>query len=179
MIPRARHGGPQEVDGPGDWPVLVFSGRKRQEVLMKPIVTSSLAALAAGLILGGCAVAPVDGPYAYGYARPYSYYSYYDNGPVYYDTWPGYYPGYYPGYSYYGSPAIVGSFHFDGGDHHWSGGSWHHNSLNSGDQTTSRTFHAQTTARAFHAPRASTSKSNTASLARTNRVLANRESDKS
>ena len=81
---------------------------------MKPIVTSSLAALAAGLILGGCAVAPVDGPYAYGYARPSAYYSYYDNGPVYYDTWPGYYPGYY----YYGSPAISGSFSF-GGDHHW------------------------------------------------------------
>jgi hypothetical protein len=32
-IPRARHKRAQEVDGPGDWPVLVFSGRKRQEVL--------------------------------------------------------------------------------------------------------------------------------------------------
>jgi hypothetical protein len=137
---------------------------------MKPIVTSSLAALAAGLILGGCAVAPVNGPYAYGYARPY----YYDNGPVYYDTYPGYYPGY-----YYGSPAIVGSFSFGGGDHHWSGNSWHHNSLNSGDQTTSRTFRAQTTARTYHAPRVSSSRSSTASRARTNRVLANRESDKS
>jgi hypothetical protein len=79
---------------------------------MKPIVTSSLAALAAGLILGGCAVAPVDGPYAYGYARPY----YYDSGPAYYDTWPGYYPGYYYGSPYYGSPAIVGSFRFGGSD---------------------------------------------------------------
>lgn len=139
---------------------------------MKPIVTSSLAALAAGLILGGCAVAPVDGPYAYGYARPY----YYDNGPVYYETWPGYYPGYYYyGSPYYGSPAIVGSFRFGGGDrdHRWSSGSWRHNSLNSGDQTTSRTYRA---------PRASTSRSSTASRAsraRTNRVLAHRDSDKS
>ena len=83
---------------------------------MKPIVTSSLVALAAGLILGGCAVAPVDGPYAYGYARPY----YYDSGPVYYDTWPGYYPGYY----YYGPPAVVGSFRFGDRDHRWSGSSW-------------------------------------------------------
>src|SRR6185295_7460985 len=111
----------QEVTGRETGPSC-FQRRKRQEVLMKPIVTSSLAALAAGLILGGCAVAPVDGPYAYGYARPSAYYSYYDNGPVYYDTWPGYYPGYY----YYGSPAISGSFSF-GGDHHWNGGSWHHN----------------------------------------------------
>ena len=144
---------------------------------MKPIVTSSLAALAAGLILGGCAVAPVDGPYAYGYARPY----YYDNAPVYYyDTWPGYYPGYY----YYGQPAVVGSFRFGGGDH-WSGGSWRQNSLNNGDQTMSRT---QTTSRTFRASRASTSRSSTASRsntstasrARTNRVLAHRgESDKS
>ncbi|HEV7413273.1 MAG TPA: hypothetical protein VGP14_06405 [Casimicrobiaceae bacterium] len=144
---------------------------------MKPIVTSSLAALAAGLILGGCAVAPVDGPYAYGYARPY----YYDNAPVYYETWPGYYPGYY----YYGSPAIVGSFRFGGGDRHGSGGSWRHNSLNSGDQTMSRT---QTTSRTFRASRAPTartstpsrSSTSTASRARTNRVLAHRgESDKS
>ena len=140
---------------------------------MKPIVTSSLVALAAGLILGGCAVAPVDGPYAYGYARPY----YYDNGPVYYDSWPGYYPGYY----YYGSPAIVGSFRFGGGDRdRWSGGSWRHNSLNGGDQTTSRTFRATraSTSRAATS-RASTSRSSTASRARTNRVLAHRESDKS
>ena len=133
---------------------------------MKPIVTSSLAALAAGLILGGCAVAPVDGPYAYGYARPY----YYDNGPVYYDTYPGYYPGYY----YYGSPAIVGSFRFGGGDRRWSGGSWRHNS-NSGDRTASRTFRATRASTS----RASTSRSSTASRARTNRVLAHRESDKS
>jgi hypothetical protein len=131
---------------------------------MKPIVTSSLAALAAGLILGGCAVAPVDGPYAYGYARPY----YYDNGPVYYDTYPGYYPGYY----YYGPPAVVGSFRFGGGDrdHGWGGGSWRHNSFNGGDQTTSRTF------RAAKAP---TSRSHAASRSRTNRVLARRDSDKS
>ncbi|MEO8565771.1 MAG: hypothetical protein ABI541_05250 [Betaproteobacteria bacterium] len=138
---------------------------------MKPILTSSLAALAAGLILGGCAVAPVDGPYAYGYARPY----YYDNGPVYYETWPGYYPGYY----YYGSPAIIGSFRFGGGDRdrRWSGGSWRHNSLNSGHQTAPRT---QTTSRTFRASRASTSRSSsTASRARTNRLLAHRESDKS
>ena len=140
---------------------------------MKPIVSSSLVALAAGLILGGCAVAPVDGPYAYGYARPY----YYDNGPVYYDSWPGYYPGYY----YYGSPAIVGSFRFGGGDRdrRWSGGSWRHNSLSRGDQTTARTFRAQTTARTFHSPRASTSRSSAASHARTNRVAAHRDSDKS
>jgi hypothetical protein len=141
---------------------------------MKPIVTSSLAALAAGLILGGCAVAPVDGPYAYGYARPY----YYDYGPVYYDTYPGYYPGYY----YYGSPAIVGSFRFGGGDRdrRWSGGSWRHNSLNGGDQTSSRTFRAtrMSTSRA-PTSRASTSRSSTAGRARTNRVLAHRESDKS
>jgi hypothetical protein len=142
---------------------------------MKPIMTSSLAALAAGLILGGCAVAPVDGPYAYGYARPY----YYDNGPVYYETWPGYYPG--PGYYspyYYGSPAVVGSFRFGGGDHHWSGSSWHHNSLHSGDQATPRAFRAPTTARTFHTPRTSTSRSN-ASRARTNRMAAHRDSDKS
>jgi hypothetical protein len=147
---------------------------------MKPIVTSSLAALAAGLILGGCAVAPVDGPYANGYARPY----YYDNGPVYYGTYPGYYYGYYPGYHpdyyYYGPPAVVGSFSFGGGDHHWSGGSWHNDSLNSGDQTRARTFRAQTTARTFHAPRASTPRSSTASRARANRMAAHRDSsDKS
>ena len=141
---------------------------------MKPIVTSSLAALAAGLILGGCVVAPVEGPYAYGYARPNAYYSYYDNGPVYYDTWPGYYPGYY----YYGSPAISGSFSV-GGDHHWSGGSWHHNSLHSGDPATPRAFRAPTTARAFHTPRTSTSRNSAASRAHTNRVAAHRESDKS
>jgi hypothetical protein len=141
---------------------------------MKPIVTSSLAALAAGLILGGCAVAPVDGPYAYGYARPY----YYDNGPVYYETWPGYYPG--PGYYspyYYGSPAVVGSFRFGGGDHHWSGSSWHHNSLQSGGHMTSRT---QTASRTFRASRAPASRSSsTGNHARTNRMLAHRESDKS
>jgi len=143
---------------------------------MKPIVTSSLVALAAGLILGGCAVAPVDGPYAYGYARPY----YYDNGPVFYETWPGYYPGYYYyGSPYYGSSAIVGSFRFGGGDrdHRWSGSSWQHNSLNSGGQMTPRT---QTTSRTARASRASTSRSSsTVNRARTNRVLAHRESDKS
>jgi hypothetical protein len=131
---------------------------------MKSILSSSLAALAAGLILGGCAVAPVEGPYANGYARPY----YYDSGPVYYDSWPGYYPGYY----YYGAPAVIGSLRFGGGDrdHRWSGGSWRHNSLNSGAQTTSRTFRA---------PRASTSRSRTVSRAPTNRGLAHRDSDKS
>jgi hypothetical protein len=132
---------------------------------MKPIVTSSLAALAAGLILGGCAVAPVDGPYAYGYARPY----YYDNSPVYYDAWPGYYPGYY----YYGPPAVVGSFRFGEHSDHWSGSSWRRNSLtlNKGDQTTSR---------AYRSSRASTSKSHTAtSRARTDRMAAHRDSDKS
>ena len=134
---------------------------------MKPIVTSSLAALAAGLILGGCAVAPVDGPYAYGYARPY----YYDNGPVYYDTWPGYYPGYY----YYGPPAVVGSFRFGDRDHRWSDGSWRRNSLTlDSDRTTARTYHA---------PRASTARSQTASRApsraRPNRMLAHRDADKS
>lgn len=145
---------------------------------MKPIVTSSLAALVAGLILGGCAVAPVDGPYAYGYARPY----YYDNGPVYYgETWPGYYPGYYYGSPYYSysSPAIVGSFRFGGGDRdrRWSGGSWRHNSLNSGGRTTSRT---QTTSRTFRASRTPTSRSSSAAgRARPNRVAAHRESDKS
>ena len=142
---------------------------------MKPIVTSSLAALAAALILGGCAVAPVDGSYAYGYARPY----YYDNGPVYYETWPGYYPRYYYyGSPYYGSPAIVGSFRFGGGDrdHHWSGGSWRHNSFHSGDQTS----------RTVRAPRASTSRTATtrsgaASRARASRGVAHahRDSDKS
>ena len=129
---------------------------------MKPIVTSSLVALAAGLILGGCAVAPVDGPYAYGYARPY----YYDNGPVYYDAWPGY---------YYGPPAVVGSFRFSDRDHRWSGSSWRHNSLTlNSDRTTSRTYRA---------PRVSTSRSHTASRAparaRTNCMLAHHDSDKS
>ncbi|HXU54486.1 MAG TPA: hypothetical protein VN744_03575 [Casimicrobiaceae bacterium] len=135
---------------------------------MKPIVTSSLVALAAGLILGGCAVAPVDGPYAYGYARPY----YYDSGPVYYDTWPGYYPGYY----YYGPPAVVGSFRFGDRDHRWSGGSWRRNSLtlNNGDQTSSRTFRAARTS----TPRSHTA-SRTPSRARTNHVATHRDSDKS
>jgi len=146
---------------------------------MKPIVTSSLAALAAALILGGCAVAPVDGPYAYGYARPY----YYDGGPVYYGTYPGYHSGYYPyypDYYYYGTPGVVGSFSFGGGDQHCSGGSWHHDSLNNGDQTRTRRFHAQSTGRTFHAPRASTQRSSTASRARTNRMAAHRDaSDKS
>lgn len=133
---------------------------------MKPILTSSLAALAAGLILGGCAVAPVDGPYAYGYARPY----YYDSGPAYYgyyDTWPGYYPGYY----YYGAPAVVGSLRFGDRDHRWSGGSWRRNSMTrNSDRTTSRTYRA---------PRPSTARSHAASRARANRVLAHRDSDKS
>ena len=133
---------------------------------MKPFLASSLAALAGAMIVAGCAVAPVDGPYAYRYARPY----YYDNGPVYYDTWPGYYPGYY----YYGPPAIVGSFRFGGGDRdrRWDGGSWRHNSLtvNGGDRTASRSFRA---------PRASAPRSHTASRARTTRQLAQRESDKS
>ena len=134
---------------------------------MKPIVTSSLVALATGLILGGCAVAPVDGPYAYGYARPY----YYDSGPVYYDTWPGYYPGYY----YYGPPAVVGSFRFGDRDHRWSGSSWRRNSLtlNNGDQTSSRASRAaRTTSRSHTASRAP-------SRARTNRVATHRDSDKS
>ena len=68
------------MDGPGDRPVLVFSGLETAGGTDETDRDFNLAALAAALILGGCAVAPVDGPYAYGYARPY----YYDNGPVYY-----------------------------------------------------------------------------------------------
>jgi len=92
---------------------------------MKPFLTSSLAALAGGLMLAGCAVAPVEGPYSYGYGPTYYYDQgpvYYDQGPVYYDPWPGY---------YYGAPTITGRFRFGGGgrDRHWGGGAWHHESL--------------------------------------------------
>jgi hypothetical protein len=130
---------------------------------MKPFLTSSLAALAGALILAGCAVAPVEGPYAYGYGRPY----YYDQGPAYYDSWPGY---------YYGAPTITGRSRFDGGDRdrHWGGGSWRHESLTlHRDRTTPR---ASRVARTL-APR---SHASTNSRARTNHInLARRDSDKS
>ncbi|HEY2862276.1 MAG TPA: hypothetical protein VGK37_01475 [Casimicrobiaceae bacterium] len=99
---------------------------------MKSILNASLAALAGTLMLAGCAVAPVGGPYAYGYQQPYYYY---DSGPAYY----GYY-GYYdygPHY-YYGRPAIAGSFRFSDRDHHSSqGGAWRHNALTSSSVQTS------------------------------------------
>lgn len=125
---------------------------------MKPLMTSSLAALAGALLAAGCAVTPVGGPYygyGYGYDRPY-YYDY--GGPVYYDTWPGYYYG----------PGVVGTFRFGDRDRHWGGSSWRHNSLTTGDQTRSR---------AFHATRNSTAR--TASRARVNRHPTRGESDKS
>ena len=125
---------------------------------MKPFLTSSLAALAGALMLTGCVVAPVEGPYPYGYDRPY----YYDQGPVYYDYWPGY---------YYGPPAIVGRFRFDNGDRgrHWGGGSWRHNSLTPNSD--------QTRPRASRAARSATARGHVGARARTNRNMARRESD--
>lgn len=86
---------------------------------MKSLTTSILAAVAGAVLVAGCAVTPVAGPYGYGYDR-YDYNRPYYYG--YYDTWPGY---------YYGPPAVVGSFRFDGRDHdhHWGGSSWRHESL--------------------------------------------------
>ena len=151
----------EEVGGPGDWPVLVFSGRKRQEAAMKPFLSSSLAALAGVLMLAGCAVAPVEGPYSYGYGRPY----YYDQGPVYYDPWPGY---------YYGAPTITGRFRLGGGDRdrHWGGGSWRRESLTwPRDRTRRGATAARTTASRSHISH---------SRARThNASAARRDSDKS
>jgi len=126
---------------------------------MKPFLTSSVTALVGALLLAGCAVAPVDGPYAYGYGRPY----YYDQGPVYYDPWPYY------GY-YYGPPAFVGRFRFGDRDRHWDGGSWRHNSLTlNSDQTRSR---------ATRSVRTATVRNHTV-RARANRNTVRRESDKS
>lgn len=129
---------------------------------MKPLMTSSLAALAGALLAAGCAVAPVQGPYAYGYDR-YDYYGrpYYYGGPVYYDTWPG----------YYYEPGIVGTFRFGSRDRHWDGGSWRHNSLTTNsDQTRPRVFHSsRASSRTNHAP----------SRARASRHVQRGESDKS
>lgn len=130
---------------------------------MKPFLTSSLAALAGALMLAGCAVAPVEGPYSYGHGRSYDY----DQGPAYYDAWPGY---------YYGAPTISGRFRFDGGDRdrHWGGGSWRHESLTSPrDRTMPRG------SRAAHTP-FSRSHASTNSRARTGHIgVARRDSDKS
>jgi hypothetical protein len=131
---------------------------------MKPLMTSSLAALAGAVLAAGCAVAPVQGPYAYGYDR-YDYYSrpYYYGGPVYYDTWPGYYYG----------PGIVGTFRFDGRDRdrHWGGGSWRHNSLTTNSD--------QTRPRAFRSSRSSTARNHAGDRVRDGRHVQRRESDKS
>jgi hypothetical protein len=129
---------------------------------MKPFLTSSLAAVAGALMLAGCAVAPVEGPYGYGYGRPY----YYEPGPAYYDAWPGY-------YGYYGAPTI--SFGFGGErDRHWGGGSWRHESL---------TFpRGRTMPRGSRAAHTSLSRSHasTSSRARTGRIgVTWRDSDKS
>ena len=130
---------------------------------MKPFLTSSLAALAGALMLAGCAVAPVEGPYSYGYGRTY----YYDQGPVYYGPWPGY---------YYGAPTITGRFRFGGGDRdrHWGGGSWHHESLTfPRDRTMPRgSWAARTPASMTHA--------STSSRPRTHHMaVGRRDSDKS
>jgi hypothetical protein len=127
---------------------------------MKPFLTSSVTALVGALLLAGCAVAPVDGPYAYGYDRPY----YYDQGPVYYEPWPYY------GY-YYGPPAFVGRFRWGGGDRHWDGGSWRHNSLTlNGDRTWTR---------ASHSVRAAVTRNHAATRARASRNTVRHESDRS
>ena len=128
---------------------------------MKPLLTSSVAALVGGLLLAGCAVAPVDGPYAYGYSRPY----YYDQGPVYYDVWPYY------GYYYYGPPAVVGRFRWGGGDRHWDAGSWRRNSLTLNSD--------QTRPRATRSARAAAVRNHAATRSRANRNTVRRESDKS
>lgn len=113
---------------------------------MKSILTTSLAALAGALMLAGCAVAPVGGPYAYGYDQPYYYYG---PGPGYYGYY-GYYD--YPYYYGYGSPAVAGTFRFGDHDHHAShGGAWHHNAMTGSSVQTaprvSRATHSTTPAR--------------------------------
>jgi hypothetical protein len=131
---------------------------------MKPFTTSILAALAGAVLVAGCAVTPVAGPYGYGYDR-YDYYNrpyYHDYG--YYDTWPGY---------YYGGPAVYGSFRFGARDHdrHWDGGSWRHDSLTSqGDQSRSR---------ALRSPRSSMGSSHASTRARVTRHVPRHDSDKS
>lgn len=131
---------------------------------MKPLITSSLATLAGALLAAGCAVAPVQGPYAYGYDR-YDYYGrpYYDGAPVYYDTWPGYYYG----------PGIVGTFRFDSRDRdrRWGGGSWRRNSLTTNSD--------QTRPRALRSSRSSTTRTHAGTRAPDSRHLQRRESDKS
>jgi hypothetical protein len=95
---------------------------------MRSLLSSSLAALAGGLLLAGCVAAPYG--YGYGYDRPY----YYDQGPYY-----GYYD-YGPYSYYYGPPAFYGGFRFGAHDHgndrHWNGGSWHRESLTQSSGTT-------------------------------------------
>ena len=105
---------------------------------MRSLLTSSLAALAGALSLGGCVTAPYG--YGYGYDRPY----YYDQGPYY-----GYYD-YGPYSYYYGPPAFYGGFRFGGhdhwSDHHWNGGSWHRGSLTTNSNpTASRSAHVHST----------------------------------
>lgn len=131
---------------------------------MKPLMTSSFAALAGALLAAGCAVAPVQGPYAYGYDG-YDYYGrpYYYGGPAYYDTWPGYYYG----------PGIVGTFRFDGRDRdrRWGGGSWRQNSLTTNSD--------QTRPRALRSSRSSTTRNHAGNRARGSRHVQRRESDRS
>ena len=63
---------------------------------MKSVIRSTLAAVAAGVALAGCAT--YDYGYGYSYPQPYNGYSYgYDNGPYSYDY----------GSYYYGAPAYV------------------------------------------------------------------------
>jgi len=63
---------------------------------MRTAIASALLAV----VLGGCVVAPAEGPYAYGYGEPY----YYDYGPT-----------------YYYAPAITGGFYYyhGGRSRHW------------------------------------------------------------
>jgi hypothetical protein len=129
-----------------------------------------LASLAGALLLAGCAVAPVEGPYGYGYGGTYGYggaydYGYgYGYGPSYY----GYYGDYYRPYYY--SPPIIGGFsYYSGGRHdrrghahrggrgHWSDdrSSWQGDSdvrrgsaARSGRHAGSRDWHGGRTQRA-------------------------------
>lgn len=76
----------------------------------------SLASIALGGLLAGCATYDYDYGYGYGYSRPY-YYGY-DYGPAYYD-----YPYYGP--AYYGAPAIGFNFGYRDFDRHRRGGGRH------------------------------------------------------
>lgn len=133
---------------------------------MKSILTASLAALAGTLLLAGCAVAPVGGPYvygydSYGYGQPYYYYDY-GPGPGYY----GYYGYYDYGPHYYGyGPAIGGTFRFGDHDHHTVQGGAHHNVVTGSS--------AQTAPRVSHATRSTAPTRHFASRARPSHVVPN------